>query len=112
MTDSTYYKNEYGGILTEEEFTRHKKAAEAVIRHLLLPRHPADYPGKEDAIRCAVCLQTDELAGHSDSTGLASEALGDYRVEYRMPDVSVHGIRVCPHAMMMLSLSGLLNQWV
>ena len=29
MTDYTYYKNEYGGILTEEEFTRHKKAAEA-----------------------------------------------------------------------------------
>ena len=112
MTDYTYYKNEYGGGLTETEFEKHVKAAEAVIYHLLLPRHPADYPEKADAIRCAVCLQTDQTAGTSDSAGLAAETLGDYRVEYRLPALSVYGVKVCPYAMLTLSHAGLLNQWI
>jgi len=112
VTDYTYYKNEYGGALSEEDFAKFRKAAQAVIHCLLLPRHPADYPGKEDAVRCAVCMQTDQLAGHTESMELASEALGDYRVEYRMPDISVFGVKVCPYAMLILSSAGLLNQWV
>ena len=112
MTDYSYYKNEYGGALTEEEFLQHSKAAEAVIAHLLLPRHPADYPEKEDAIHCAVCLQTDQIAGGTDIPELAAETLGDYRAEYRLPAISVLGIKVCPYAMFTLSHAGLLNQWV
>ena len=112
MKDYTYYKNEYGGALTEKEFLQHSKAAEAVIAHLLLPRHPADYPDKEDAIRCAVCLQTDQIAGSRDCAGLAAETLGNYRVEYRMPAFSVYGEKVCPYAVLALSHAGLLNQWI
>ncbi len=112
VTDYTYYKNEYGGALSEEDFAKFRKAAQAVIHRLLLPRHPADYPQKADAIRCAVCLQTDKTAGCSDSAGLAAETIGDYRAEYRTPALTVLGMEVSPEALMVLSHAGLLNQWI
>ena len=111
MTDYTYYREEYGGMLSEEDFGKHRKAAEAVIAQLLLPRRMEDFPGREEAIRCAVCMQIDQAA-ENGGEGLVSEALGEYRVEYRAPEISVGGVKVSPYALFTLSGAGLLNQWI
>lgn len=104
--DYSYYKNTYGGLLDENDFSRLCPAACDVIS-LLIGR---DAENEEtDAVLRALCLEVDYISRLSEhDPRITKETLGDYSASYAE---SPSGAGVSPEALAALTRAGYLTRW-
>ena len=118
MITYEFYRDRCGGTADPASFSSAAVPAEAVIRALLYPALPEDFPEfRRNAYQCAVCAQADYiLAGTGTGAGrIRSETLGDRSVTYAEEtagEVRVNGIPVAPQALLLLGNAGCLSRWV
>lgn len=120
MITYEFYRDRFGGTADPASFSSAAVPAEAVIRALLYPALPEDFPEfRRNAYQCAVCAQADYiLAGTGTGAGTAkirSETLGDRSVTYETEnagELRVNGIPIAPQALLQLGNAGCLSRWV
>lgn len=109
MLDYLYYKDTYGGEMTEGEFTKILRSAYDVIA-LMIGKESAS-ANSEPVLR-ALCLQADHLSRVLSENVIKKESLGDYSVTYdRSAGVAVSDISLSGEAIAALRCAGLLTRW-
>lgn len=117
MTTYDFYRDTYGGSLSDEVFSSNVGLAEAVISALLYPTVAGDLSDVEIYNR-AVCAQIDHIAGRAGEEIIGrrvkSEAIGDRSVTYEddRAGVFVLGTSVSPLSVMLLEGAGYLSRWI
>ncbi len=108
--DYSYYKEIYGGELSEREFDRFSLTAADVVS--VLTGTDVTESDDECVIR-ALCIETDECAGFAGGNPWTeAESAGDYSASYdtsRVKDVC--GMPVSAGAIAALTRCGLLTRW-
>lgn len=116
--DYSYYKDIYGGELTESEFCRCGEVASDVIAALLFgDRVGVDAECDNDATLRALCCEVDYISSEglgAERGSVVREALGDWSVTYGDGghSMSCGGIPLSPAAVAALRAGGLLTRWV
>ena len=112
MDNYAYYKEVYGGTLSEGAFQKLSPACAAVLSVLLYPADPALFTGEAlSAYREALCRQVDYQSG-KNAGELSREMLGDYTAVYRDTDIRVLGTPVSPAALAILQSAHLICRWI
>ena len=108
--DYTYYRDNFGGKASEDEFDRYVGAAFDVVS-LLIGMDAED--SSDSAVLRALGAQVDHLIAHSDAIrGITKESLGDYSVSYGKGDLPyVSSLPVSPEVIAALTRAGLLTRW-
>lgn len=108
--DYSYYKEIYGGELSEREFDRFSPAAADVVS-VLTGTDVAE--SEDDGVLRALCIETDDCARFSGvNPWTESESAGDYSATYDTRHVkNVCGIPVSAEAAAALTRCGLLTRW-
>lgn len=117
-----FYKNTFGGGLTENEFKLYSAAAQDIISILTCMDAARLLEDSDEAILRALCFETDHLSETScgERTGeVKQESLGDWSVTYAdggsgslNGSKSVCGISVAPAALSALTAGGYLTIWI
>lgn len=109
--DYEYYRQKYGGVMTENEFSRWGECASDVIASALCEKR-IGVGGEcgDDAVLRALCSEADYIAagGLESHRGILKEALGDWSVTYGSAAVSL----LSPAALAALKAGGLMGRWV
>lgn len=114
LDNYAYYKEVYGGTLSEGAFQKLSLACAAVLAVLLYPADPASLTGEAlSAYQEALCRQVDYQSGKNSGTpALSRETLGDYTAVYRDADIRVLGTPVSPEAIALLYGAHLICRWI
>lgn len=113
MDNYAYYKEVYGGALTEGAFNRLSPASAAVLSVLLYPADPSSFTGDAlSAYREALCRQVDYQSAKNSTRSVSRETLGDCTQVYRDTDIHVSGAPLSPDALLILQSAHLICRWI
>ena len=113
MDNYAYYREVYGGTLTEGAFNRLSPASAAVLAVLLYPLDPSAFTGDaRSAYQEALCRQVDYQSSKNGERSVSRETLGDYTQVYRDTDIRVSGTPLCPDALTILHGAHLIFRWI
>lgn len=79
--DFAFYREAYGGSLSQEEFTRFLRRAEAFLSFATGGK--SETQAQRDKVKLALCAVADSLAQAQRTEKIQSEKAGQYAVTYR-----------------------------
>ena len=79
--DFTFYRDAYGGSLSQQEFTHFLGRAAAFL--YFATRGKSDKEPQRDTVKLALCAVADSLAQAQKTDGIRSERAGQYAVTYQ-----------------------------
>lgn len=88
--DYTFYKDSYGGVITELEFTLLNVKAQAKVDYFTFNRIPKLYPLPETVKYCVCevidCIHEHYVTKEAEDKRISSETVGSHSVTYKYGD--------------------------